>query len=410
MPEEIEAKPEEEQITSDGGRLNPPVVDEAMTPPRWRENKWKILGGILGILVFAGAVFGAYKFGQRQIPFEPTPTPLPSEAPAKEGDPTADWKTYKNEALGFQFKYPSDPKWNIKKGVQGTSSLALYNYDIDKAPGRDYIPSVDGDLFKVEITVNDKYSDVNEWFIEEKQKTDSDTDEQYEFLNVKSITVDSQKGIYYELKSMSGLNIGLAVFESPKKQLIHFYSGLNFEGNQQTFNLILSTFKFLEEGTPSPTPSAKIINYQVIDDWARYDNVSGDYSIQYNPAEYKIVDEDITNPTYSIIDELTLSCITPNCQTGTWIRIYSNYDGSSLRSWLEEFRNISRTERYLEDIIVKNVKALIAMDDRITEVAIPSNDKVISVEIKGPFYNVTQKKPINIEFVYQFLSTFKFLD
>jgi hypothetical protein len=48
-----------------------------MAPPRWRENKFKILGGALGVLVFAGAVFGAYKLGQKQIYPEPVEGPTP---------------------------------------------------------------------------------------------------------------------------------------------------------------------------------------------------------------------------------------------------------------------------------------------------------------------------------------------
>ena len=70
MPEEIEPQLEEKQNTSDGGRPN---VSKAMTPPRWKEklraNKFKILVGILVFLLFAGAIFGAYKIYQiRQAP------------------------------------------------------------------------------------------------------------------------------------------------------------------------------------------------------------------------------------------------------------------------------------------------------------------------------------------------------
>lgn len=42
-----------------------------------RLHKLKILAGILGILIFAGAVFGAYKLGQKQA--QPTPQPSPVE-------------------------------------------------------------------------------------------------------------------------------------------------------------------------------------------------------------------------------------------------------------------------------------------------------------------------------------------
>lgn len=49
-----------------------PEPSHFTTPPRWSEklklHKWKILGGVLGIFVLAGAVFGAYKLGQLSRP------------------------------------------------------------------------------------------------------------------------------------------------------------------------------------------------------------------------------------------------------------------------------------------------------------------------------------------------------
>jgi len=71
MAEEIENQPGEEEI-------------KVSFLEKLKIHKFKILSGIVGVLVFAGAVFGAYRFGQRQVQpaSKPTPTPLPSEAPA----------------------------------------------------------------------------------------------------------------------------------------------------------------------------------------------------------------------------------------------------------------------------------------------------------------------------------------
>jgi len=47
---------------------------------------------------------------QRQIAIlqsQPTPTPLPAEASTKEGDPTANWKTYNYSRFDYSFKLPS---------------------------------------------------------------------------------------------------------------------------------------------------------------------------------------------------------------------------------------------------------------------------------------------------------------
>lgn len=42
-----------------------------------KPHKFKILGAVLGVFVFAGAVFGAYKLGQKQVRIGPQPTSTP---------------------------------------------------------------------------------------------------------------------------------------------------------------------------------------------------------------------------------------------------------------------------------------------------------------------------------------------
>lgn len=107
---------------------------ELPTPSFWEKikiNKFKILAGVLGIFVFAGAVFGAYKLGTRQAQPtpQPTPTPLPSETLVEEGDPTANWKTYTNTKYRYSFKYPLDTQMgepSEKSGKPSTEWQALY--------------------------------------------------------------------------------------------------------------------------------------------------------------------------------------------------------------------------------------------------------------------------------------------
>jgi hypothetical protein len=381
-----------------------PPEPELPAPSFWERakiNKSKIFVSVLGIFVFAGAVFGAYKLGQRQVqPPQPTPTP---EVATPTPDPTADWKTYTNTEYGYSIKYPKD--WNTSEPEGGPERGRRINFH----PWRER--SFEEIDYQISIIVHEvsRRDTLNSWLDE---KIGSYPKEIQALITREDVILDnfegervleepSQAGVYniYTQKGQFIYNFMLAPY-SPKDLPQLLPESLDY------FSLMLSTFRFLEEATP--TPLAKTINYRAIQGWTRCDNISGGYSIQYNPAEYKVVDEDTSSPIHSIVDELIIPCTATNCQTGIWIRIYSNYDGGSLLKWLEDVRNISRTERYLENVVVENKKSLIAMDDRITEIAIPLEDRAISVEMKGPFYNTTQKSPVNIEFVYQFLSTFRF--
>lgn len=112
----MEEKPTEAEEIQDTSEVE---VEQShfTTPPRWREklklHKWKILGGVLGVLVVAGAIFGAYKLSQRQVQptLLPTPTPIIEATPTL--DPTADWETYTNTEYEYSIKYPEGTKIHL---------------------------------------------------------------------------------------------------------------------------------------------------------------------------------------------------------------------------------------------------------------------------------------------------------
>lgn len=60
------------------------------------------------IIIAIIAVAGAYLLGKQGITIfpQPSPTSLPAEVPTKEGDVTADWKTYTNTKYQYSIKYP----------------------------------------------------------------------------------------------------------------------------------------------------------------------------------------------------------------------------------------------------------------------------------------------------------------
>lgn len=65
-----------------------------------------ILAGIVILIALAGGIFYLGRVtapkSQNVVTSSPQPSPLSTEAPAKVEDPTANWKTYTNNTLGFR--------------------------------------------------------------------------------------------------------------------------------------------------------------------------------------------------------------------------------------------------------------------------------------------------------------------
>lgn len=68
----MEEKPAELPVSEQEVQLQPPNLLDKI-----KIHKFQILGGFLGVLVFTGAVFGAYRFGQKQVGPGPKPTLTP---------------------------------------------------------------------------------------------------------------------------------------------------------------------------------------------------------------------------------------------------------------------------------------------------------------------------------------------
>jgi len=176
--------------------------------------KKKILIGILGVLVFAGAVFGAYQLGQRQLYPEPAEGPTPEVVATPTPDPTANWRTYKNNELSFQ--YPEH--WIIETDrIIGTDPNAVI-----------YVVSKDSTLMnecmKLDTTekkdglVIKKFSRVTTG----EMCSTSDS-------SPREIWVVPTEGDY-----SPGISYSYTIKDNPEVE--------------DTFSLILSTFKFLEGG------------------------------------------------------------------------------------------------------------------------------------------------------------------
>lgn len=191
-------------------------------------HKFRILIGVFGVLVFWGAVFGAYKLGQRSIYPEPTEglTPTPVVVVTPTAEPTANWKTYINTKLGFSLKYPQDWDPLLEESIHSTRS------EVSFAP-----------YFSIEVGVFYHQDKQRELTYQEVVKQFARTEEK-----PWETTLDGRPASRIE-------NL-IAAKKSRNIYLISAYSLTRSPMDKQAFNLILSTFKFLPSADSGSSPQA----------------------------------------------------------------------------------------------------------------------------------------------------------
>jgi len=197
-------------------------------------HKWKILTGVFGIFVFAGAVFGAYKLGQRQVQPAAQPTPTPEVVATPTPDPTANWKTYRSKDLNFELRYPSHytPKEVISEANQGTVS-----FYVDDLCNQNYL--------NLYVNYNNQIS------IREKLVSSEPIEVNFIQTNLNINELPNNDHCLVIGKAEIGDCLRASVsFKSDGDdwQIGAIVRADNLDSDLDTFNLMLSTFRFLEEG------------------------------------------------------------------------------------------------------------------------------------------------------------------
>ncbi len=234
--------------------LKPPV-----TSPPYKINPLYIIGGlfIIAVLLTGGIFIGKYLNTSPNIPVKeiiPIPTLYSSQTVTSIPDPTANWKIYRNDAIGFQFKYPS--LWLIKDNSDNSNSnvnLEITSEDLKSKleyRGGDFPVPVYMQGGKIHLIV-----DINPFYhsVEEFKKA-----ELKNFL--KTIQIPFSNEVLYRIKKYykeyNSSEVEFLMENTPKRNTpISFIITMGYsekEGGKYNylFNQILSTFRFLDQTNP----------------------------------------------------------------------------------------------------------------------------------------------------------------
>jgi len=225
--EKIETKPEE-------------IVEEqpkASFLDKLKPHKLKILIGILGVLILVGAVFGIYKYAQRQIPLEPTEEPT-LEVATPTPDPTADWETYTNTKYGFSIRYPKNYT-SQEYGPSGPSSIQVQLKSTEA--GIDINIFWLGESPAYNMSLTEWY---NDFLTAEMPYTSYGSQSGLEYTERKEIEIGGVKGI--QLRQMGEYGVLADILLPLPNAVVEI--GIDYDVIETPeVQQILSTFKFLEE-------------------------------------------------------------------------------------------------------------------------------------------------------------------
>jgi len=244
-----------------------------------------LLIAVLFILVYAGIYLNLNsqlnEITKRNQPPQithslPSPTPLPAEASAKEGDPTANWKTLMNANLGFTLKYPNNwirPYPGDPEGIVATYQLNtpdLMEYDPGLPGG--YILGVQrGVRLYVEVIENAKFrTRYVKSFQDLKRYQEEENESRYsswiniEFSTGQESILDKERAIMQTLMLIGkdehrSIQWYMSVIYALHNGRTYQLEMSSLEREDTLFTQILSTFKFTDkEGQVVCTQDAKL--------------------------------------------------------------------------------------------------------------------------------------------------------
>lgn len=214
----------------------PPQTDPQQAPPSGKFSiSPKVMLIILAILIIAVVGSGMYLSAgsQPKQVTKSTPTPLPTEAKAPAGDPTASWKAYIGKY--YSFKYPSN--WTIENGPAESTQRHLETVNLRGSPIVTFSASAESEDYQKAINF--------------AETSNSPT--------IESVTIGSKAGTQLSYKPGDVIAYPMTnIYIKTNDGIVSYYLIAYSTGDSQAtreINQILSTFKFTD-ATVSATPTS----------------------------------------------------------------------------------------------------------------------------------------------------------
>ncbi len=234
----------------------PPVnsTPQSVAPVKLSSAKLVTSMFILIILLLGSSVFLFYQNSQlkKQVAALSTPSPTASAT----SDPTANWKTYKNDKYGFEFKYPTSYQENTKISPP-ESNLDLFLAFTSQDYETEYGGIVSGATLNGSIITISSGPLNPKDFVSKRCDYLSRGSPQLECRTLtiserRAAIVFSQNPVYKTAFIEKGNNIISLHLETAEKNVI------------DSFDQIISTFKFTEAlGPTGPTVTGKACTMEV---------------------------------------------------------------------------------------------------------------------------------------------------
>jgi hypothetical protein len=222
---------------------NPPVAPPS-EPPKKKGLSKKLMTALLIVVALLIAVYaGIYIFMNDQLN-KVTNTNQPTPTPAR-ARPTPTPTPFKIDNVRSLFSMQLPQGW-IEDSIS-TNPVQFLNYDVNKAPGREFNPVEDKGLLKIEVYFDNSGKSLASLLAESKEGAKNAIGEENFKWTETSITIDGQQGVKVDTAN-PGFSVYVKHPSDPVNFIISF--GLDFDRYPEIANQILSTFKF-----NSPTAS-----------------------------------------------------------------------------------------------------------------------------------------------------------